>query len=124
MLRSEKKFLLGIDIGTSACKAAVFDLEGRVVAQSTKSYNVYYPAPGWVEQDPGEWWAGVCGVVKETLDQGKIDPAHIAGIGIDGQSWSAPLTPPLKYSGSKRTSLTFSSTPISFCKATATSFIF
>ena len=71
MLRSEKKFLLGIDIGTSACKAAVFDLEGRVVAQSTKSYNVYYPAPGWVEQDPGEWWAGVCGVVKETLDQGK-----------------------------------------------------
>ena len=84
-----KTFLLGIDIGTSACKAAVFDLEGTVLAQSSRSYPVYYPAPDQVEQNPLEWWDGVCEAVKEIIYSGKIDPAQIAGIGVDGQSWSA-----------------------------------
>ncbi|NCC44937.1 MAG: carbohydrate kinase, partial [Clostridia bacterium] len=50
---------------------------------------VYYPKPGWAEQDPREWWDAVCKAIKETLMQGNIDPQEIAGIGIDGQSWSA-----------------------------------
>lgn len=83
------KLLLGIDIGTSACKVAVFNLEGKVVAQSTKDYKVYYPEPDFVEQNPEEWWKGVCDAIKEALSKGNIDPKEIAGIGIDGQSWSA-----------------------------------
>ncbi len=84
-----EKLLLGIDIGTSACKVAAFDLQGKVLSQSTKEYKVYHPAPGYVEQDPNEWWDSVCAAIRETLSTGKIDPAQIAGIGIDGQSWSA-----------------------------------
>ena len=48
-------YLLGIDIGTSACKIAVFEKNGRVMAQSSEPYPLYYPNPGWVEQDPEEW---------------------------------------------------------------------
>ena len=44
--------LLGIDIGTSACKIAVFDENGSVLASGNGDYNVYYPHPGWAEQDP------------------------------------------------------------------------
>ena len=33
----KKSYLLGIDIGTSACKVAVFDREGRVNATATTS---------------------------------------------------------------------------------------
>lgn len=84
-----EKVLLGIDVGTSACKVAAFDPEGRVLVQSTKEYHVFYPAPGHVEQDPMEWWDGVCEAIRETVGSGKIDPGQIAGIGIDGQSWSA-----------------------------------
>ncbi|MBZ4645731.1 MAG: carbohydrate kinase, partial [Clostridia bacterium] len=80
---------LGIDIGTSACKVALFDLEGKVIAQSTKEYPVYYPAPGYVEQNPQEWWKGICDAVREAINTAKIDPKQIAGIGVDGQSWSA-----------------------------------
>ena len=47
-----KTALLGIDVGTSACKVAAFDLEGRVLAQAAESYPVLYPQPGWAEQDP------------------------------------------------------------------------
>lgn len=83
------KLLLGIDIGTSACKVAAFDADGRIVAQASRPYRVYYPTSGYVEQNPVEWWENVCEAIKDTLRIGKIDPKHIAGIGIDGQSWSA-----------------------------------
>lgn len=84
-----KQYLLGIDIGTSACKTAVFDENGTVIASGTGDYQVYYPKPGWAEQNPEEWWAAVCKAVRQTLEKGKIQPGEIAGIGIDGQSWSA-----------------------------------
>lgn len=84
-----KPYLLGIDIGTSACKIAVFDREGHVKASSSGNYRVYYPREGWAEQDPREWWEAVCLAVGEALHTGGIRPEEIAGIGIDGQSWSA-----------------------------------
>jgi len=84
-----KKWLLGIDIGTSACKVALFSHDGQVAAQGSGDYRVYYPQSGWAEQNPEEWWQAVCGAVRTMLDESGIDPAEISGIGIDGQSWSA-----------------------------------
>ncbi|HPJ03303.1 MAG TPA: xylulokinase [Candidatus Limiplasma sp.] len=82
-------YLLGIDIGTSACKVALFLEDGRVAAQDTREYAVYYPQPGWAEQDPMDWWQAVCTATRQVLSQSGIQPGDIAGIGIDGQSWSA-----------------------------------
>ncbi|MBO4890348.1 MAG: xylulokinase [Lachnospiraceae bacterium] len=84
-----KQLLLGIDIGTSACKVAVFDPQGQVLAQSNKPYKVYYPEQGWAEQDPDEWWSAICAGIKEILGSSNIGAEDIAGIGVDGQSWSA-----------------------------------
>lgn len=84
-----KPYLLGIDIGTSACKIAIFDRMGKVMSTANGAYPVYYPKPGYAEQNPEEWWSAVCGAVKEALTKGDIRPEDIAGIGIDGQSWSA-----------------------------------
>ncbi len=83
------ELLLGIDIGTSACKVAVFDTEGGVIAQTNESYRVYYPESGWAEQDPEEWWEAVCAAAKRVLSEKSISPEDIKAIGIDGQSWSA-----------------------------------
>ena len=38
-----KSYLLGIDIGTSACKVAVFDRNGQVLAAANGDYPLYYP---------------------------------------------------------------------------------
>lgn len=84
-----EKLLLGIDIGTSACKATAFALDGSVVAQATVPYDVYYSQPGFVEQNPDEWWQGVCAAVQQVMASGRFDRQQIAGVGIDGQSWSA-----------------------------------
>ncbi len=84
-----RQLLMGIDIGTSACKVAVFDPEGNVIAQSNKPYKVYYPNPGWAEQDPDEWWSAICAGIGEILGSEDVAAEEIAGIGVDGQSWSA-----------------------------------
>lgn len=85
----KKQYLLGIDIGTSACKVAVFGREGQVIASQSGDYPVYYPQEGWAEQNPEEWWEAVCGAIRRALEKGGIQPEEIAGVGIDGQSWSA-----------------------------------
>lgn len=83
-----EQLLLGIDIGTSACKVALFTREGRAVAAKSAKYPCHYPAPGWVEQDPSVWWEAVCRTVKSVLEDGDIPPASIVGVGVDGQSWA------------------------------------
>lgn len=81
--------LLGIDIGTSACKVALFDESGRVVAQASRPYPVKHPQPGWAQQNPEAWWHAVCAAVCDTIEASGNEP--IDCIGLDGQSWSAIL---------------------------------
>ena len=83
------RLLLGIDIGTSACKIAVFNESGQVLAQSAQPYPVYYPHPEWAEQDADEWWAAVCTGLRDVFSRPGVDASDICCIGIDGQSWSA-----------------------------------
>lgn len=83
------KLLLGIDVGTSSCKVTVFNLRGEVIAQKSSNHNTYYPHDGWVEQDPMEWWNGICNSIQEIKKEGNINLNNISGIGLDGQSWSA-----------------------------------
>ncbi|EOH94404.1 xylulokinase [Enterococcus pallens] len=86
-------YLLGIDIGTSSCKTALFNPTGGVVAQASESYPVFYPQEGWAEQNPLDWWQAVCKTIKKIIEQSEIIPSEIVGIGVAGQSWSAvPLT--------------------------------
>ncbi len=80
--------LLGIDIGTSACKIVAFNKQGKVLAQCTRDYEVFYPKQGYAEQDPNTWWNEVCIGIKNLIENG-LNPNYIKGIGIDGQSWSA-----------------------------------
>ena len=84
-----KEYLMGIDIGTTACKVAVFDSKGKLCASASDQYPVYYPEEGYAEQDPEEWWMAVSNSIKCCMEEAKLKPSEIAGIGIDGQSWSA-----------------------------------
>ncbi len=82
-------FLLGIDVGTSACKVALFTPDGAVAAQANGQYEVLYPQQGWAEQNPDSWWKAICSSIKAMLEKSGINPSEIAGVGVDGQSWSA-----------------------------------
>ena len=49
-----KDYLLGIGVGTSACKVAIFNKNGKVMASSNGDYPVYYPHEGWAQQKPDD----------------------------------------------------------------------
>lgn len=83
-----RKLLLGIDIGTSGLKTAVFSPDEGLVAAISESYTVDYPHAGWAEQDPVMWWNAVCRSLQRLWAETDVKPEEIAGIGIDGQSWS------------------------------------
>ena len=51
IMRKKDINIIGIDIGTSACKVALFDR----MAATNGDYPVYYPKEGWAEQNPEEW---------------------------------------------------------------------
>jgi xylulokinase len=79
------KYLLGIDVGTSGTKTALFDTNGRLVASSTNEYPLFQPENGWAEQDPDDWWRATVAGISEVLRICSEGPAAIAGIGIAGQ---------------------------------------
>ena len=64
--------LIGLDIGTTGCKAIVFDAHGRILGQAAREYSVFMPHPQWAEQDAEEVW----GLAWEALGE-----ALLAGVG-------------------------------------------
>lgn len=52
------ELLLGIDVGTTAVKVALFDAAGQLVRSHSTPYPIHRPNPGWAEQDPLDWWRG------------------------------------------------------------------
>ena len=76
-------YVLGIDAGTEAVKAGLFDLKGHLVASGARNYPTYFPKPGWAEQDPSDWWHSLTGAVRDCLATAAIPPAEIIGISAD-----------------------------------------
>ena len=80
-----KKYLIGLDIGTSGAKCIIVDDAGKVVASSTQEYPLYTPKPGWAEQDPKDWWDACVRGLKVILPKSGVNPADIAGVSYSGQ---------------------------------------
>jgi len=74
---------LGIDAGTEAIKAGLFDAEGNLLAQGTRAYKTYFPKPGYAEQDPDEWWQGLVGAVHNCMAAADVPADAIQGICAD-----------------------------------------
>lgn len=79
------EYLLGIDVGTSGTKCALFTIDGTVAASATFEYPMLQPRNGWAEQDPAQWWDAVVKGVRHLLSESKAAPDSIRGIGLSGQ---------------------------------------
>ena len=91
--------LLGIDEGTSAVKAILFDAELRPLAEARREKPLTHPQPGWVEQDPQAIVTAVVEAVGELLE-GADGEVVACGLDHQGESvlaWDAesgePMTP-------------------------------
>jgi xylulokinase len=80
---------LGIDLGTSSVKAALFDADQRLIGQASRSLEVSRPHPGWSEQDPEAWWRALEAAVDALAADHPL--AGLRGIGLSGQMHGAVL---------------------------------
>jgi xylulokinase len=80
-----KKYVIGIDVGTSGCKSIIVDEAGEVISSSLDEYPLYTPHPGWAEQDPDDWWQATIDSLKDALHKSNIDTGLIKGIGLSAQ---------------------------------------
>lgn len=98
---------LGIDIGTSGCRACVIDAAARVLAHTTSPLPEPVRLGTGVEQDPDLWWQALCRCLDRLADQGTLGP--VAAISLDGTSSTLlccdgngrPLTPALMYNDAR-----------------------
>ena len=77
-----KRYLLGIDIGTSGVRAAVFDEDGNLVSLGRRGYEFQHPNPGWSEIDPEEVWRKTIQAAHESVSQGSVEPERVLALGL------------------------------------------
>ncbi len=76
-------YYIGIDLGTSAVKLLLMDGNGKVCNIVSKEYPIYFPQPGWSEQNPSDWYSQTMIGLKELIKN--VDKSQVAGISFGGQ---------------------------------------
>lgn len=79
--------LLGIDLGTTGCKAGVFGLDGTCLAQAYREYDMLHPQPGWSELDSSAVWAKTKEVIAETAAAARHDPVTALSVSAFGEAF-------------------------------------
>jgi xylulokinase len=74
--------VVGIDVGTTACKGLLLGLDGAVLAEASVPQPQFSPQPGWAEADAGAWWVNACAVTKELM--ARAPGVEVRGIGVAG----------------------------------------
>lgn len=78
--------LMGIDVGTTGCKSAVFREDGEMLALAYREYDVRRPAPGCAELDPGWVWGLVKESIAEAAARASADPVTAICISSMGEA--------------------------------------
>lgn len=74
---------VGIDLGTSAVKLLLMNEKGDIQKIVSKEYPLFFPHPGWSEQNPEDWYTQTMEGLKELLSE--ADKSQVAGISFGGQ---------------------------------------
>jgi len=100
---------LGLDLGTSGCRAVAIDAEGETVAEARAPLpDSRHPVAGASEQNPEDWWQAVSGVLRDLTER---VPGRVRALCVDGTSSTLllsdrdglPCTPALMYDDSRAT---------------------
>lgn len=80
---------IGIDLGSSSIKLALFDATTGNVLSSLQvpdnEMTIDAPQPGWAEQDPNEWWTLIYTGIPKLLQSAQLNISEIGAIGITYQ---------------------------------------
>jgi xylulokinase len=75
--------VIGLDLGTGGVRAIAVDLQGQILAQTTRSYPLLTPQPGWTEQNPSDWVEASLDALSNVTQQ--LDGHRAISLGLSGQ---------------------------------------
>lgn len=81
----KKEYLIGVDLGTSGTKAAIYRTDGTMVAEDTIEVPIYYPKPGVVEQENDDFYDTAAKSVRNCISKSGIEAQSVAAITFDSQ---------------------------------------
>lgn len=90
------RYYLGVDIGTTNVKAALYNKSFHCIAEQKSEYNTIYPKPGWAEQNPLSWWEAFLEDLQELTSSYPDEISNLQGICISSH---APAVVPLDEDG-------------------------
>ncbi|MFH1742268.1 MAG: FGGY-family carbohydrate kinase [bacterium] len=81
--------LLGLDVGTTGCKATAFNHDGSVIASAYREYPLISPEPGWAELDSRRVWEDVKTCLGQVAAETKKDPISALAVSCQGEATTA-----------------------------------
>lgn len=75
--------VLGLDLGTGGVRSIAVNLQGQLIAQTTRSYLLLTPHPGWTEQNPADWITASLHALSEVAQQ--LQNHTVIALGLSGQ---------------------------------------
>ena len=78
-----RDLVIGVDCSTTASKAVVWDMQGKIAATGRHGYGLSNVRSGWVEQNALDWWTATSASLADVAK--KIDTSRIAAIGVTHQ---------------------------------------
>lgn len=79
------KYVLGVDLGTSAVKVSALDHSGQIVAQESFGYDLIQKRPGYNEQNPEDWVSGTTVAIVRLILTDHLAAEDIEGVSFSGQ---------------------------------------
>lgn len=78
--------MIGLDIGTTGCKAIVFSEDWQIVGQGKREYSILTPQTHWAEQDAELVWELAIESLAEATNQSKTDPPRAMALSVQGEA--------------------------------------
>jgi xylulokinase len=85
-VKNEAILLLGVDVGTSAAKAILFDDAGRALARTHESYELHHPGSGFFELEPEDVWTAVASCLQRVGQDHGSEPIRALAISVQGEA--------------------------------------
>ena len=82
---NDERYVLAIDSGTTSSRSILFDHEGNAIQAAQRGFDLFYPHPGWVEQDPMDIISSQVAVMAEVQVAAGITIDQIECVGITNQ---------------------------------------
>jgi len=80
---SNKKYVIGIDVGTQSTRAGIFDLKGTLMGNASVEISIFYPQQDFVEQSSDDIWEKTGLAIRDTIKQAQIQTEDIVGMSFD-----------------------------------------